>query len=500
MKQRGGGLKKGKVYLVGAGPGDEGLITVKGLTAIQKADVILYDRLINPNLLESAPSQCELIFCGKLPKQHLLKQEIINDILIDKAMKGYNVVRLKGGDPGVFGRVGEEAEALAEHEIPFEIVPGISSGIAVPLYAGIPVTHREYGISFALVSAHDKSKEGKPDIDWNGLVASVDTIAFYMGVSNISYIADNLILHGKPKETPVILIQWGTYGRQKTLQGTIGDIAEKVKEKGIQNPAITLVGDIVSVRDKLKWFENKPLYGRQILLARTGTARSPLAAQLKEQGADVIEIPKWTKKDVPLNVNILNQLFTYKRILFTSPECVNEFIDLLINRNIDIRNVRAELYCLSKKSLKVLKERGLTGRLAAEMNFFGPLLIVGNRNLNLKKIPNIEQDGKHDILQTSETILDESFIPAVRQMLTETSLDTIIFPSSSSVDAFMEYGGYYGIEPAALIKKLTVVCMGKSSGQQINEYGYISDSVLSEPNAFELVKALIQEKVLESII
>lgn len=369
MKQRGGGLKKGKVYLVGAGPGDEGLITVKGLTAIQKADVILYDRLINPNLLESAPSQCELVFCGKLPKQHLLKQEVINDILIDKAMKGYNVVRLKGGDPGVFGRVGEEGEALAEHEIPFEIVPGISSGIAVPLYAGIPVTHREYGISFALVSAHDKSKEGKPDIDWNGLVASVDTIAFYMGVSNISYIADNLILHGKPKETPVILIQWGTYGRQKTLQGTIGDIAEKVKEKGIQNPAITLVGDIVSLRDKLKWFENRPLYGGQILLARTGTARSPLAAQLKEQGADVIEIPKWTKKDVPLNVNILNQLFTYKRILFTSPECANEFIDLLINRNIDIRNVRAELYCLSKKSLKVLKERGLTGRLAAEMNF-----------------------------------------------------------------------------------------------------------------------------------
>lgn len=499
MKQRGGVLKKGKVYLVGAGPGDEGLITVKGLTAIQKADVILYDRLINPNLLESAPSQCELIFCGKLPKQHLLKQEIINDILIDKAMKGYNVVRLKGGDPGVFGRVGEEAEALAEHEIPFEIVPGISSGIAVPLYAGIPVTHREYGISFALVSAHDKSKEGKPDIDWNGLVASVDTIAFYMGVSNISYIADNLVFHGKPKETPVILIQWGTYGRQKTLQGTIGDIAEKVKEKGIQNPAITLVGDIVSLREKLKWFENRPLYGRQILLARTGTARSPLAAQLKEQGADVIEIPKWTKKDVPLNVNILNQLFTYKRILFTSPECANEFIDLLINRDIDIRNVRAELYCLSKKSLKVLKERGLTGRLAAEMNFFGPLLIVGNRSLNVKKIPYIEQDEKHDILQTSETILDESFIPAVRQILTETSLDTIIFPSSYSVDAFMEYGGYYGIEPADLIKKLAIVCMGKSSGQQINEYGYTPDSVLSEPNAFELVKALIQEKVLESI-
>ncbi|WP_226619182.1 uroporphyrinogen-III C-methyltransferase [Cytobacillus firmus] len=492
-------MKQGKVYLVGAGPGDEGLITVKGLAAIQKADVILYDRLINPKLLESAPSHCELIYCGKFPKQHLLKQEIINEILIDKAMKGYNVIRLKGGDPGVFGRVGEEAEALVEQEIPYEIVPGISSGVAVPLYAGIPVTHREYGISFALVSAHDKSNEGKPDIDWSGLVSSVDTVAFYMGVSNISYIADNLILHGKPKETPVILIQWGTYGRQKTLQGTIGDIAEKVKETGIQNPAITLVGDIVSLRDKLKWFENKPFYGRQILLARTGTARSTLAAQLKEQGADVIEFPKWTKKDVPSNDKVLNQLFTYKRILFTSPECTNEFIDLLINRNMDIRNVRADLFCLSKKSLKVLKERGLTGRHAAEMNLCGPLLIVGNRSLNVKEIPYIESDGNHDILQTSETILDKSFIPVVGHMLRETTLDTIIFPSSSSVDAFMKSVGYYGIEPDDLIKKLTIVCMGKSSGQKINAYGYTPDSVLSEPNAFELAKALIQEKVLESI-
>ncbi|WP_152966781.1 hypothetical protein [Sporosarcina globispora] len=223
---------------------------------------------------------------------------------------------------------------------------------------GIPVTHREYGISFAIVSAHDKSKEGKPVFDWKGLVSSVDTIAFYIGVSNISYIAENLILHGKPEETPVILIQWGTFGRQKTLKGTLGDIAEKVKETRMLNPAIPLVGDIVSLRDKLKWFENKPLYGRQILIARTGTAQSPLAAHLKEQGADVIEFPKWKKKEVPINEKILNQLFTYEGILFTSPECTNEFFDLLINRNIDIKNVRAELFHMSNKSLKVLKEWG----------------------------------------------------------------------------------------------------------------------------------------------
>ncbi len=490
-------MKKGKVYLVGAGPGDEGLITIKGLTAIQQADVILYDRLINPKLLESAPSNCELIFCGKFPKQHMLKQEMINTILIEKAMKGFTVVRLKGGDPGVFGRVGEEAESLAAHEIPFEIVPGISSGIAAPLYAGIPVTHREYGISFAVVSAHDKSKEGKPKIDWSGLVFSVDTIAFYMGVSNISYIAENLILHGKPQETPVILIRWGTYGRQQTLQGTLGDIAEKVKEEGMLNPAITLVGDIISLRDKLKWFENKPLYGRQILLARTGTAVSSVAARMKEQGADVIEFPKWAKKEVPINENTLNQLFMYDRILFTSPECINEFFDLLIKRKIDIRNVRATLYCFSEKSLKVIRDRGLSGQLASDMEDFGRFLIVGNRDFekNRKGFNNIY--GKHDILQTSETVIDESFIPVVRNKLKEASLDTIVFPSSSSVNAFMENGGHYGIEAAEFIKKLTIVCMGSSSAQRLMEFGISPDSVPAEPSASELVKELVRRGRLE---
>lgn len=285
-------MKKGKVFLVGAGPGDEGLVTIKGLNIIQQADVILYDRLINPNLLTHAPAHCEFIYCGKLPNNYILKQEMINDLLIEKAHKGNIVVRLKGGDLGVFGRVGEEAKSLVKANIPFEIIPGITSGIAAPLYAGIPVTHRKFGVSFTVVTAHDKSKDGKPLIDWAGLVNSSETIAFYMGVGNISYISENLIRHGKPASTPVILIQWGTYSRQNTLQGTLGTIAEKVKETGFTNPAITLVGDIVILRQTLNWFEKKPLYGRQILLVRRGTKHSTLVKTLKEQGADVIDFPK----------------------------------------------------------------------------------------------------------------------------------------------------------------------------------------------------------------
>lgn len=488
-------MKKGKVYLVGAGPGDEGLMTIKGIKAIQQADVILYDRLINPKLLESAPSHCELIFCGKLPHKHLLKQEIINDILIQKAIEGKKVVRLKGGDPGVFGRVGEEAEALVQYEIPFEIVPGISSGIAAPLYAGIPVTHREYGGSFAVVTAHDKSKEGKPVIDWSGLVNSVDTIAFYMGVSNISYISENLILHGKPAATPVILIQWGTYGRQQTLQGTLADIAEKVKETGLRNPAITLVGDIVLLRHKLKWFENKPLYGRQILLARTGTEKSEMAERLKEHGADVIEFPKWTKKEVPVHETILDRVFMYDQILFTSPESINEFFDLMISRDIDIRNIRAALYCLSKKSLKVLKMRGLAGNLMGELNRYGELLIIGDRKIEENRTLYFTRYGKHDLFQTSETCIDEKFIPVIRQMLGEASVDTIVFPSSSSVAAFMEKANIYGIDAEELIKGTKVVCMGNSTRERLRESGFEPDSMLGEPRTSELLDVLTREEI-----
>src|SRR3982750_4064290 len=196
-------MSKGKVFLVGAGPGDIGLITVKGLEAIKQAEVILYDRLANPKLLDFASADCEFIYCGKLPDKHTLRQEGINDLLVQKALEGKIVVRLKGGDPGVFGRVGEEAEALANRKIPFEIVPGISSGMAAPLYAGIPVTHRQFGETFAVVTAHSQSKEGKPILDWKSLANGIDTIAFYMGVANLPYICENLIANGKSKDTPV---------------------------------------------------------------------------------------------------------------------------------------------------------------------------------------------------------------------------------------------------------------------------------------------------------
>ncbi|MGE7987300.1 uroporphyrinogen-III C-methyltransferase [Lysinibacillus fusiformis] len=246
----------GKVYIVGAGPGDVDLITVKGLRCIECADVILYDRLINKELLNYARQDAQLIFCGKLPQQHAMIQEHINQTLVSYAQQGLIVTRLKGGDPFVFGRGAEEAEVLAKHHIPFEIVPGITSGIAAPAYAGIPVTHRDLSSSFAMVTGH--MQEGKDDaIRWESLAKGIDTIAIYMGVGNLPYIRQQLLKYGREEETPVAVIHWGTFAaKQKTVTGTLATIEEIVLTENIQNPSIILVGEVVALRETIQWFEH----------------------------------------------------------------------------------------------------------------------------------------------------------------------------------------------------------------------------------------------------
>ncbi|HEX6594929.1 MAG TPA: uroporphyrinogen-III C-methyltransferase [Bacillota bacterium] len=248
----------GKVYLVGAGPGDIDLITVKGLKCIQDADVILYDRLINKELLDYAKQGAEFIYCGKLPKYHAFIQETINYFLVKYAKQGKIVTRLKGGDPFVFGRGAEEAQVLVEHEIAFEVVPGITSGIAAPAYAGIPVTHREISSSFAIVTGHMRA--GKHDsIDWESLAKGVDTLAIYMGVGNLSYICNQLVKYGKPADTPVALVHWGTTEAQHTVTGSLASIVEIAKKAKIKNPSMIIVGEVVHLREKINWFEHARL-------------------------------------------------------------------------------------------------------------------------------------------------------------------------------------------------------------------------------------------------
>ncbi len=258
-------MRIGKVYLVGAGPGDLGLLTVRGLELLRLAQVIAYDQLVNPVLLEAASPIAIRIFVGKHTGRHRIAQEEINQVLIDYARRGYEVVRLKGGDPFVFGRGGEEAEALADAGIPFEIVPGVSSAVAVPAYAGIPLTHRKFASSFAVVTGHEACK-AHDSVEWSKLATAVDTLVILMGLSNLPIIVSKLIAHGRPPQTPVALIRWGTRNEQETVIGTLADIVEK--SALVEPPAVIVVGDVVSLADKLQWFiptpYNHPLYGVEL--------------------------------------------------------------------------------------------------------------------------------------------------------------------------------------------------------------------------------------------
>ncbi|MBL4953015.1 uroporphyrinogen-III C-methyltransferase [Neobacillus sp. YIM B02564] len=246
----------GKVYLVGAGPGDPDLITVKGLRCIQQSDVILYDRLVNPELLKHAKEGAQLVYCGKLPHYHTMKQETISRFLVKYAKKGYQVVRLKGGDPFVFGRGGEEAEECFRHDVPFEIVPGITAGIAASAYAGIPVTHRTLSKSFAIITGHQAGDEAA-EHQWSHLANAVDTICVYMGVTHLSTVVNKLIQSGKAPQTPIALIHWGTLRGQRTVVGTLETIEVLVREAKITNPSMIVIGEVVTLNEKLNWFEEE---------------------------------------------------------------------------------------------------------------------------------------------------------------------------------------------------------------------------------------------------
>lgn len=254
-----------KVYLVGAGPGDADLITVKGLKCIQEAEVILYDRLINKDLLKHAREDAQLIYCGKLPDYHAMKQETINHFLVKHAKLGKVVTRLKGGDPFIFGRGAEEAAALKENGISYEVVPGITAGIAAPAYAGIPVTHRELSQSFAMVTGHTKAGH-EEDVRWEALAKGIDTLAIYMGVGNLPYITEQLMQHGKSGATPVALIHWGTTESQRTVSGTLETIVEIARTKEVKNPSMIIVGEVVSLREELQWFEKQNEVSYEVLI------------------------------------------------------------------------------------------------------------------------------------------------------------------------------------------------------------------------------------------
>jgi len=332
--------KTGKVYLVGAGPGDPGLITVRGVECIQRADVILYDYLSNPTLLGYARPDAEIIYAGKQARDHTLTQDEINAILVERGRAGKIVTRLKGGDPFVFGRGGEEAEELQRAGIPFEVVPGVTSAIAAPAYAGIPVTHRGAAAAFMVITGHEDPTKDEAQVDWEVVAKFSGTRVILMSVERIRAIADELMKHGAAAHTPVAMVRWGTTGGQQTITGTLGTIGALAVD--FKPPALTIIGDVVRQRETLNWFEKRPLFGQRIAVTRSREQASGLVQRLGELGADVLEIPtisiKPPKKIGPIR-EAAKSIGVYDWLVFTSPNGVDAFFREFFEIHGDLRDL-----------------------------------------------------------------------------------------------------------------------------------------------------------------
>jgi len=352
--------KTGTVYLVGAGPGDAGLLTLRGADLLGRAEVVVYDALVNPELLRLAPKSAEIIYGGKRAKDHAIPQKELNQLLISKARNGKTVVRLKGGDPYVFGRGGEEAEELADAGVPFEVVPGVSSFVAVPNYAGVPLTHRDFSSRLTLITGHQDPAKEASSIDWPQVARTPGTKVVMMGTDRIGEIAQTLIQNGMAPATPIAMVRWGTTGKQQSIEGTLATIAEVATKSKISPPTVAVIGDVVKLRRKLNWFERRPLFGQRIVVTRSRDQAAGLAGQLTEQGAEVLEVPT-IKIEPPTNrqeiVDALLELNSYDWLVFTSPNGVTTFFDYFFRQFHDMRDIGGcRIAAVGPATAKKLKE------------------------------------------------------------------------------------------------------------------------------------------------
>ena len=332
----------GKVYLVGAGPGDAGLLTLRGAELLRRADVVVYDSLVNRELLALAPEAAEIIFGGKRPRDRAIPQEELNQLLAEKAKAGKTVVRLKGGDPYIFGRGGEEAAKLHRDGVPFEVVPGISSIIAAPSYAGIPLTHREHCSSFTVITGHEDPDKDESALDWKRVAREPGTKVLLLGVERIGKIVAALEANGLPADTPAAMVRWGTMGRQQTITATVGTLAAKVAKADFKAPAVTVIGTVSTLRDTLNWYENRPLFGQRVVVTRNRREAGKLSGQIRELGAEVLEIP--TIKILPPTRNeplieAITGIGSYDWIIFTSANGVEHFFDYFFKAFRDVRDL-----------------------------------------------------------------------------------------------------------------------------------------------------------------
>jgi uroporphyrinogen III methyltransferase/synthase len=496
----------GMVYLVGAGPGDYKLISVKAWEYIQIADTIVYDRLADDRLLRNARKDVELIYVGKASSQHTMRQEDINQLLVDKAKEGKTVVRLKGGDPFVFGRGGEEALLLVENNLPFEIVPGITSAISVPAYAGIPVTHRAVATSFAVITGHEDPTKGKSNMRWDKLSTGVDTLVFLMGVENLPHITSQLIKNGRPAETPAAVIRWGTKPEQRVLVTTVGTAAEDVAKQGLKPPAIFIVGDVVNLREKLAWFDNRLLFGKNILVTRAREQASVLTNKLEALGANCIEAPaiKIVEPDSygAIDSAIAN-IASYHWLIFTSANGVDHFFARLDEKAQDSRALaNAKIAAIGVSTANQLRTYGIKADvIPAEFRAEGIIEILEDKIAKGMKIliPRAkearellpeklrEMGAIVDVAPVYQTVIGEVDSEALIQKLQDGEIDLVTFTSSSTVTNLLSVLGENG---KALLGKTKTACIGPITAKTCIDHGIEPTVVADDYTITGLVEAI----------
>ncbi|MGD9172906.1 MAG: uroporphyrinogen-III C-methyltransferase [Desulfobacterales bacterium] len=480
---------KAKVYLVGAGPGDPGLITVKGKECIKKADVIIYDYLATPALLKYAAQSAELIYVGKKGGDHTLSQDEINRLLADKAKSGGIITRLKGGDPFIFGRGGEEAEILIKAGIPFEVVPGVTSAIAAAAYAGIPLTHRELTSTLAFVTGHEDPTKEETSINWSSLASGIGTLVFFMGVKNLPNITARLIAHGKSADTPVALIRWGTTSRQKTVTGTLATIADKARAAGLKAPAIIVIGDVVDLRQSLKWFEDRQLLGKRIVVTRARQQASDLVNLLTDLGAECLEYP--TIEIIPPNnprplKQAVANLSAYDWIVFTSVNGIGFFFEQLFAAGKDARALgRLKTAAIGPATAARLLEFGVTSDIVPETYRAESVVAAFKKEkLNNKKIllprakearPILPQKlnkmgARVDEIPAYETLKTVENTADLVQQLKDKRVDMITFTSSSTVKNFKAL--LPAKDFAALIQGIAIASIGPITSDTAKKLGF----------------------------
>ena len=503
-------MKSGKVYLVGAGPGDPGLITQKGLSCIQQADVIIYDYLASPILLKSASSQCEMIYVGKKGGDHTLSQDKINDLIIEKAKQGQTVTRLKGGDPFIFGRGGEEAEELVDAGIEFEIVPGVTSAIAAPAYAGIPLTHRHFTSTLAFVTGHEDPSKTESGIDWKSLATGIGTIVFFMGVKNLPQIVQRLMENGRAKDSPVALVRWGTTAIQQVVTGTLSNIVEKVQQAKLKPPSIIVVGDVVTLRDRLKWFENRPLHGKRIIVTRAREQASDLVKKLADLGAHCIEVPTiavappadWGPLD-----NAIHRISFYDWLVFTSVNGVAYFFERLFANGMDVRSLgQIKTASIGPATAAKLFSFGIKSDIIPD-NYVAESVVAAFRNEPVKGkkilLPRAEKARPvlpvelkkmgadvHEIT-AYRTLLEQHNARDLQQHLEEKQADMVTFTSSSTVTNFKALLPEDAVN--RLMNGVTVACIGPVTTETAEKTGFKVDIVADKYTIDGLCSAILKK-------